>query len=541
MNPKPDLSGVLWREMPVTVAAEEAREVEGIGVPWGELATLPGFTESMARGAVVDSDDVQLWWRHQEPIGRVVAQRDDEGGWWTRSIISKTPRGDEAYTLLRDGVVNKMSVGFNSIEHTIREEADGSYHVEHTKIKVREVSLVPLPAYQGADVLDVRSGEHNHEKREAPTMTPEEIAALVAKTLAGDPSLAETRSAFETLSRRFDGLNITATPEAEVDTRSAGSWLKAIAANDTDTIEAYNGLMTRAFEGGVLADQGGAAKPAWVGDLTRIIDEAAPLMQFFARGVLPDTGMSIEFAELAADDTKYEEQVNEGDDLVYGNVKIAVRTAPVKTFGGYSELSRQVIERSNVNILDRTLEAQAITAGKRMNRAVRAAYSAALIAQTAAGNTVQVPTAGVAGYSTWVDAIVDAAVKFEKLGIPMDGLLANTALFKLLGHIEAADGRPVLLVEPNASGGVNNVGTINPTALTAGLAGVTVRLDSGGEIGATPKGAFSSTRAIRSYVSPVVRLQDENIVNLTKQFSLYNYAAFANEVPAGIVPIEFKA
>lgn len=61
-----------------------------------------------------------------------------------------------------------------------------------------------------------------------------------------------------------------------------------------------------------------------------------------------------------------------------------------------------------------------------------------------------------------------------------------------------------------------------------------------GWTGASAAGAFANSRALRSYVAPVTRLQDENIINLSKQYSVYNYAAFAPEIPAALVPIAFS-
>ena len=51
-------------------------------------------------------------------------------------------------------------------------------------------------------------------------------------------------------------------------------------------------------------------------------------------------------------------------------------------------------------------------------------------------------------------------------------------------------------------------------------------------------GAFYSSLALRTYETPVVQLQDENILNLTQAFSVYRYQAVAPEIPAGIVPLK---
>lgn len=328
----------------------------------------------------------------------------------------------------------------------------------------------------------------------------------------------------------------SAPEKPSLDTRSAAEVLRAIAIDkDETTIREYDDLLSRAFTGGTVADA--VDKPGWVGDLTRIINSAAPLVDFFSRGTLPSTGMSIEYAQLLANTVDYAEQAAEGDDLVFGKVSIETKTAPVKTYGGWSELSRQAIERSSINVLQTTLDAQAVAAGKMMNAAFRLLFDAQHTAQTTALNTVTIPSAFT--FQDWINGIVDAAIKFDALRAAHRGLLANPVLFKALGNLEAADGRPVLLVAGAGAPGANTVGTINPSALTGSLAGITVQMDAGWT-GASAAGAFANSRALRSYVAPVTRLQDENIINLSKQYSVYNYAAFAPEIPAALVPIAFS-
>jgi hypothetical protein len=75
---------------------------------------------------------------------------------------------------------------------------------------------------------------------------------------------------------------------------------------------------------------------------------------------------------------------------------------------------------------------------------------------------------------------------------------------------------------------------LNPTGLSANLAGVEVRVNLKQ---AAPGAALTNRLALREYSSPVVSLQDENIINLSKAFSLYFYAAFAHEIPGAIVPV----
>ena len=490
------------REFAIREVDTEKREVTGIAVPWDTPTNIAGlYTETIARGAVQDSTDAMLFWRHEDPIGKVTKTRDTDAGWEITATISDTPRGNEAYTLLRDEVIKKFSIGFEPIEHT--EDEDGN--ITRTKIRVREVSLVPLPAYEGASISEVRENQ--------PLPKEKTMAETVDST-----GLDEVRETVETLERKFATLQVAPAAEVE-DTRSAGEVLKALAEGDESTLRAYTG--------GTTADS--VVKNGWVGDLTRLIDEAAPLRNAFATGNLPKEGNFVEYAQLKSDDSDAGVQAAEGDDLVYGQVSVETETAPVKTVGGYTQLSRQEIERSSVNILDANLRGQAIAVGKALNGLFRTAYTTQHAAQVTADNTVELAAAG--DYTDFLNAAVDAAGIFQDNGLSMDGMIVDSATFKDLIALQGSDGRPVFLVTGQ---GTNNVGAVSVGSLTGDIAGIRIILDP--KL-AADNNAFFNRNAIREYKSPIVRLQDDNIINLSKDFSLYTYTALAQEIPFGIVPL----
>ena len=131
----------------------------------------------------------------------------------------------------------------------------------------------------------------------------------------------------------------------------------------------------------------------------------------------------------------------------------------------------------------------------------------------------------------WVSAIVDAAEWYAGIGLSLDALVADKTKFKALASLTDTIGRPLMIVSGE---GDNTVGRLNPKALTGDLAGVNVRLNLKQT---TPGAAFVNGEAIRQYNGPVVELADENIVNLSKQFGVYYYAANATEIPGAIVPV----
>lgn len=527
LDTRPDVAGFQRRELALAVRAadDESRTIEGIAVPWEQETSIGGwYREKFRAGSVQDSAGALLFYRHDEPIGKIISAEDTDEGWKIRARISKTARGDEAYELARDGVLSKLSIGFESIEYEVDEETEV---VTRTKVRVREVSLVPIPAYDGAEVTNVRHS-HTNNKEKNPV-----------ETNIKEPAIVEIREELAELGRKFDGFELALDrrdDEPEIDHRSVGQILKAIVAGDERTIARVNEIQGRAFDGGVA---GGTTanhivKDAWVGDLTKLIDGSDYLGSIFSTGALPAEGNNIEYGELLSNSIAVAEQANEADNLTFGKVTTTTKTAPVKTIGGYSALSVQAIERSSVGVLDLTMRALALAAAKHSKTDLRTFYGTQHAAQVAAGNVVAVP-ATAASWVDWLDALVDAAEKFDDLSLPIDALVTDKATFKELVALEAGDGRPVLLVD---GAGNNNVGTLNVKGLTGSLASLRVACDP--KLGAN-KSAFVNGDAIRVYKSGVTRLQDSNIINLTRAFSVYFYKATAAEIPDAIVPVNRTA
>lgn len=517
------------RAFTIRAADEGDRTFTGVAVPWDVPADIAGlYRETFERGAVEVpvNGRVLVYWRHSEPIGVVTAHRDAEAGWEITGRLSDTPRGREAHTLLRDGVLDELSIGFRPIEH--REDSE-SGDITRTRVEVREVSIVPFGAY-GADatVSDVRQAASitTHE-RTAPTVTDTPITAAEA---------TELRAAIEDLSRSVDGLSRRDDDAPAIEARTAGEILKAIVSGDESAIRAYDALHeNREYTGGTTADS--VVKPAWVGDLSRIFDASSGVLaDVFSTGTLPASGNSIEFAEVASNTIDVREQANEGDDIAFGEVAITTRTAPVKTYAGGTQLTRQSIERSTVGVLNTSLEALATAAGARKKAVLRAAYNSLVASREAVANNGGVVVlgatlaAGVAGH--WEDALIDAALKFETVDLAPEALIVSAPVFKKLRSLTVSGERVFRVGEKNNSGALDLPG------LRGDFAGIPVRLDSGAS---GDKAAFVNARAIRAYDSALISLTDDALVNLSKTFAVYRYGAVAAEIPAGVVPIKLAA
>ncbi|MFC8733575.1 HK97 family phage prohead protease [Luteimicrobium sp. NPDC057192] len=541
----PETRALCVRDVAVRAASSSAgeRTFTGIAVPFNDPVTISdwwgdNYREQVAPGAVTNAaDDLPLtFWRHDEPIGRITEFEDTEAGWQVTGTLSSTPRGDEAYTLLRDGVIDRMSIGFEPIEHVVTEGDDG-VTITRTKIRVREVSLVPFPAYDGATVDQVRHATPKGNTM-PPTVTERQDAVQTPSAQSIDELRAQLDGRIDDVVRQFEVMLSRAAEAERGDKivsrfRTPGALLKAIAAGDDEARAEYETIQARAWDpaGGTVADS--VSQDAWIGDLTRIVDEKSSLRDLFSSGALPAEGMNLEYAQLKTNTVEVDKQDAEGDDLAFGKVTLETKTAPVETFGGYTRLSLQSIQRSSVAIVDHSLRALAIAANKTRNATFRAHYSTVVAAQAAANNTVTVTD--VTKYVDWVSGIVDAAEKFEDLGLDLDALVVDKTYFKSLAALTATDGRPLMTVYGS---GTNVVGELNAPGISGVLAGVPVRVNLK-QVAAG--GAFVNHLAIREYASPLARLQDDNIVNLSRDFSTYLYSAIADEIPAGIVPVKTGA
>lgn len=515
-------------------AETDAHTLTAVGVPYDvEIALWDGWREKFAPGAI-DDEGAILRYGHAEPIGLITKTRETEHGREITARLSHTPRGEEVATLISDGVLTRMSIGFEGIEHTISERDDGTTLITWTKVKAREYSVVEFPAYADAEITGFRHLTNTPQlegKTTVDTTETPEIGELRDSVADMQTSILEMR---QTLAEGFKHEDAPA-----LDQRSAAQFLRDLVAGDTTTREAANDLRKRAFEGTTISADPLADVPVFVRDLVRLIDNANPLKNLFATDGLPSTGMKIEYAELEANTIQVAQQKAEGDKLVTGKLSIATKTTDIMTYGGYTELSRQTIERSPLNITQRHINGMGLAAGAAAADAFAAFYS-----ETVKGRASSALSAGkTVNALKWQDInsiVVDAAAAYTDLAMPMHGLIVDKETFKGLTSLTDSNDRPLFIVEGS---GVNAIGTANPESLAANLAGVKLVPNFRQKTPPAPGivGAFYNSEALRTYQSPVATLQDGDITALTNLFSVYFYAAFAAEIPAAIVPLKLGA
>lgn len=522
LNQHPTLERAIVAQQITTREDSDERIVEGIGVPFGEVYDLGFFKEEFDRDCTFDGlERAKAKYQHDKLIGLVVTATRELAGIRIGTRISKTPSGDEAYTLARDGALDAFSIGFTPLEWTQRE--DGT--VVYTKVRVHEFSLVSNPAYRNALVTNVRHNQPDPGRTPtmSDTLTRDELDAAIVQTRQ-----ELTREHEATMAKFAEQLNTRGDQPIGTQWRSGAEFLKAVAKGDPAALEFH-----RAYTGGVYAD---TATPAtWIADAIKLVEERRRQINSFTQAPLPPEGMTLEYLKLKSNSILVAQQAAEGDDLVYGGIELESATAPVRTYGGYTSLSRQAIERAPQTYLNTAFSAMGIGYAKATETAFKAVLAATVTAQITAGNDIEL--AATPDVFDWLDLITDAAEEADDRGFQLTGLKVSKAKFKELYRIADSNGDPLMLVSGT---GQNRVGTLRAGELSADLANIPVTVVQGA---ADSFATFYDPVALSTWEQPgaPLQLQDENIINLSKDFSMYGYVAFASQYPTALIPVTFGA
>lgn len=496
------------------------RTVSGLALPYGEDLDRPDWfrdttTQRFNEDAATVRDNAQLFYGHDHrsdglPVGRVTDWENTPDGLTITARLSETPKGDEVYTLLKDGVLTQFSIGYYESTNHIE---DGDVLV-HDAIDVFEISVVPDPAYKSALIESVLSNEG--ETLMPDTLTPPpsiDVDTLMSRE-AGD----ELAAAVDRIAAQVATLGVTppATP-AEVPYRSAGEYARALAAGDDVARELF-----LAYEGGTIADLGDAVRDSWLGDLTKWVDQARTVFDLVDSGPLPTEGMGVEFAYLDENTVTVAEQVAEADELAFGKLTFSTDRAPLKTYGGWFELSRQEMERAPLSILDSYYRASTIAYAKQTETVVRSALTGATGAHSIAGTDLS-------DSDGWIDFISETGFWLDDKGLTIDALIVGRDVYKALAKLRDGDANdaPRLLDRSN--------GTISLPGKTGNLWGIPVVAVNTGTTTNVVR-AFNSG-ALRTFESggAPLRLSDQDITKLTQAFSVYGYLAVALTDPTAIV------
>ncbi len=196
----------------------DGRTVEGYASTFGNVDAVGDVVVAGAYKRTLNArlDRLKVLRDHEHPIGKPVEAFEDTKGLYTKSRISDTPLGNETLTLLRDGVLDRMSIGYEPVTKEFG-QFEGKQVRFLKEIKLYEWSVVTFPANESAAVTGVKALEdldrafHEFKAGTLPVAelvalltqaTPTELAPLGAPALppALDPDTSDS-AVLEKMSR----------------------------------------------------------------------------------------------------------------------------------------------------------------------------------------------------------------------------------------------------------------------------------------------------------------------------------------------------
>jgi HK97 family phage prohead protease len=477
----------------------------GRAVPYNVPTKLGGVEESFARDAFTPEDVIgkPLAYRHGEPVGVITGAENREDGLYIDFQIVNTAQGRDAATLVRTGASKGLSVGFTPIKSAWSKTRD---KVQHLTAGLMEVSLTHMPAYATAGVSVIREGmkmnpeetteetvvvSEDKEAREAIASVREQVASIEARAFASEP----------------------VHPLAEY--RTFGDYSKAVYGGEVEA---------RALFDQVTGDNPGVMPPIWLQTVAGIIDLGRPVITGVGGPQSAGTsGLEINWPFFDGDLTTIVElQANEKDEVNSVQISLEKGTATLATYAAGSDISYQLLQRSQPSYLDAH------------NRIMAASYSTVTDRVftnnmwTQSNNTNIYDLAGDTTGADFRAAVFTASMEVEDAtGAPASVVFASTALMTAIGGWESFYPAPY---------SVQNVsGVATASTLQVNVSGLRVVRAKWLDTDADRHAIVTNGQAAR-WIEDGPRLATaENVGQLGRDIAIYGYGATATYLPAGVV------
>lgn len=198
---------------------------------WIPTVIEPG---AFARTLLERSHKVKILWQHNtdEPIGIPIEIKETPDGLAVHGKVSQTTLGKDALILMRDGVIDELSIGFDPVRWEMVEEGEPKQQVRHIhEVRLWEFSLVTFAADPNAKITAVHSKQTDEERlvaafasigevlsssdirqRFEPWLKVNRDLALKAHGLMSEVLSVETRLSSEPTERREPSPEVTPDP-----------------------------------------------------------------------------------------------------------------------------------------------------------------------------------------------------------------------------------------------------------------------------------------------------------------------------------------
>jgi hypothetical protein len=181
-------------------AESEKNIVSGYGSIFGNVDS---HNDIVMKGAFAKTlkerkSKIKMLWQHdlKEPIGKMLDMYEDEKGLFFQAKVSDTDMGKKAMILMRDGVIDELSIGY----HTIKEDYDSKKNVNYLKeLKLYEISTVTFASNPLAQLTDVKAllSEYQYSNGNVMDIVAMELLKSIKALIGNNEPSIDTQKAKE--------------------------------------------------------------------------------------------------------------------------------------------------------------------------------------------------------------------------------------------------------------------------------------------------------------------------------------------------------
>jgi HK97 family phage prohead protease len=509
----------LYIEASSIECSEERREISGKIVPLGtgEIGhtNLGAYTFAANSIEIADPSKIKLLSQHdlKKPIGRMTAAETRADGIYATFKLSRSSGGNDALIMAQEGLVTGLSIGAEIIAS--KPSKDG--HTVVSSARLKEVSLVTVPAFASSEILEIAAEEvipveenPQTESETAVENTPETVAAPVEA--AAVEAARPTVTAMYYTNPRLN-LNIT-----------AGEYAKAqlnASRGDADARE-----LVAALQVATVAENTGMVPPTYLKDVIGIIDSSRPFIDSIERAALPQSGMKIFTPKLGTQASV--DLTAEGAEFASSDTTVTFQEDTVVKFAGAGKLDLELVDRSDPSFLDLYLRELAASYAQKTD-----AYAAKIAADGSADSS------STTIYKAIAKSIADSYAIMRQtpnnLLVATSGGNDDVDFAGLLGAVDTT-GRPLYAAAaPQNANGLITQGSTNGT-----VAGLNLVVDpnyAGGTAG-VKVGLVYPSMAMRFHESGVLQIRANVVANGQLEIGIYGYVAVVNRYPTAFRAVQ---
>jgi len=510
----------LYIEASSIECSEERREIYGKIVPvgTGEIGhtNLGAYTFAANSIEIADPTKIKLLSQHdlKKPIGRMTAAETRADGIYATFKLSRSSGGNDALIMAQEGLVTGLSIGAEIIAS--QPSKDG--HTVVSSAKIKEVSLVTVPAFASSEILEI-AAEETLPVEETPTTESETVSVEITDTVEATPVEA---AAVEAARPTVTAMAYT-TPRLNLNI-TAGEYAKAqlnASRGDADARE-----LVAALQVATVAENTGMVPPTYLRDVIGIIDSSRPFIDSIERAALPASGMKIFTPKLGTQAAV--DLTAEGAEFASADTTVTFQEDNVVKFAGAGILDLELVDRSDPSFLDLYLRELAASYAQKTDQ-----YAAKIAADGSSDSSSSTIYKAIA--KSISDSFGVMRQTPNNLLVATSGGNDDVDFAGLLGAVDTT-GRPLYAAAaPQNANGLITQGSTNGT-----VAGLNLVVDPNytGGTSNIKVGLVYPTMAMRFHESGTLQIRTNVVSNGQLEIGIYGYVAVVNRYPSAFRAVQ---